>query len=173
MSATIDDFIETTLHELPDGSLVRKTIQKADPEAGIPAGISYIQSFSPDKINVSEEALKNFAEFLIINPAVECKDLEKGIFQDHFEFKVLFVPLNDPKREHTQKISLNGYIDETEETGFKLEFTPESPFTESLKKIFLMGYRRIKAAGIIRVLDEKKYLELIKDGKEVQENKAT
>jgi hypothetical protein len=172
MNETINDFIETTLYELPNGSFVRKTIQKADPAAGIPAGISYIQSFPPDKINVSEEALKNFAEFLIINPAVESKNLEKGIFQDHFEFKVLFMPLNDPDHTRTQKINLAGYVDENEETGFRLEFTPESPFTDSLKKIFLMGYRRIKAAGIIRVLNEQEFKDIIKDGKEVSESKT-
>lgn len=167
MSVTIDDLIETTAFELPDGSIIRKTIQKADPEAGIPAGTSFIQSFPPDKINVSDEALKNFAEYLLLNPAIECKDLEKGFYPDHFEFKAIFAPLNDPKREHTKLITLAGYIDENEETGFRLEFTPELPITDSLKKIFLLGYQRIKKTGIVRFLEEKQFEELAKNGKEI------
>ena len=167
MSATIDDLIETTAFELSDGSIIRKTIQKADPEAGIPAATSFVQSFPPDKINVSDEALKNFAEYLILNPAIECKNLEKGFYPDHFEFKAIFAPLNDPERKRTQTITLAGYIDENEETGFRLEFTPELPITDSLKKIFSLGYQRIKKTGIIRLLDENQFEELAKNGKQI------
>ena len=166
-----DDVLSSKLYELPDGSRIRKTVTKANPDYGDPGGTSYVLSTPPSALNIQDEALKSFMEFLIINPAIESQPetLEKGIFPDHFEFKVLFAPLNDPKRERTQAISLKGYIDEAEESGFKLQFTPENQFTESLKKIFLLGHKRIVNSGVVRLLTKAEFEELVKNAKEIPE----
>ena len=170
MSATIDNLISYTTYELPDGSRVTRSEQKADPEAGVQAGLSFWHSIPPKALNIPDESVKAFAEYLILNPAMESKDLEKGIYPDRFEFKVVFAPLNDPERTHTQQLSLKGFVDESEATGFRLEFTPELKVTESLKKIFELGFKRITKMGVVRFLTEKEFEELAKNGKQVESN---
>lgn len=170
MSETIDSLVKMTAYELPDGSRITRSEQKADPKAGVEAGISFWHSIPPKALNIPDEAVKAFAEYLILNPAMESKGIEKGIYPDRFEFKVIFTPLNDPDREHTQQLNLKGFVDDSEATGFRLEFTPELKVTESLKKIFELGFKRIARMGVVRILTEKEFEELAKNGREVESN---
>lgn len=168
--STIDDLIKVQVYELPDGSRITKSEQKEDKEAGIEARTSYLHSIPPKCLNIPNETAKSFAEYLLLNPAIEVKDIEKGFYPDRFEFKALFAPLNDVKREHVTPISLKGFIDENEPTGFRLEFTPELKVTESLKKIFELSFKRISKIGVVRILNEQEFTELAKNGKPVESN---